>query len=97
RGVEDDLESVVRRLTRAVVVRVDREGDALVVLPGTFTVEHVRAVADRVLAERVHVLECRGGKRVVGRVTEAQREVREGLVQRDRELGVADLLETREL
>ena len=69
----------------------------LVVLPGALAVEHVRAVADRVLTERLDVLERRLGQREERRVAEAQREVRLGLLELDREGRVVDDLETRQL
>ena len=84
-------------LAVAVVVGVHDEVDLLVVLPGAFAVEHVRAVADRVLTERLDVLEGRLGQREERRVAEAEREVRLGLLELDREGQVVDDLEAREL
>lgn len=96
-AVEDELEAAVLRLLRAGVVLVDAQLELLVVLPRGGVLELVRAVADRVLAERLHVVVGRGRQREVRARAEALGEVGDLGAQGDRELGVADDLQTGEV
>ena len=50
-------------------------------LPRALTVEHVRAVTDRVFTERGRILKRILGERDESRVAEAQREIRLGLLE----------------
>jgi hypothetical protein len=94
--VELDRETAVLRLAATVVGGVDDEVDLLVVLPRALPGKHVRAVADRVLTERGHVLERDGRQRVERRVAQAQREVGECGLQGDCESALVDDLEAGE-
>ena len=91
--VLEDLErhAGVLGLAGTVVVRVRNELDLHVVLPAAVR-QLVRAVADRLLAEALRVLECSGRDRDEGGVAQTQRPVGLRLLQFDGEgLVVNDL------
>jgi len=97
RVVEDEGHAPVLGLLVADVVLVGDEGDLDVVLPRVVGGQLVGAVADRLLAAGLGVVEGRVGQRRVGGVAEAADEVVAGLLQLDREGVVVDDLDAGQL
>ena len=87
-GVELEGHAAVLGFAGTLVVRVLDEGDLAVVLPGAFLLHLVRAVADRVLAVLLRILDGVGGQRHECRVAQAQRPVGFRLGQLDLDGGV---------
>ncbi|RPK86426.1 hypothetical protein EES47_20920 [Streptomyces sp. ADI98-12] len=93
-GVVLELDALVLGLVRTGVVRVGLDLDELAVRP---LLERVRAVADRLLAERLRVVEEDLGQRGPGGVAELVLEVRDRLVELDGEGGVVHGLQAGHL
>ena len=93
RLVELDEDTLVLGLLVTNVVLVGNQVDLDVVLPGVLRGELVGAVADRVLAAGLGVVQGRVRQRRVGGVAQAAEEVVAGCLQRDREGVVVDDLD----
>lgn len=92
-GVELESQTFVTGLAVAVVVGVGHQVDSDVVFPGRpgwAVGEFVRAVADRVAAERGHVPKCGVRQRIKRAVAKAQREVDGRRLKPHGELQVVD-------